>query len=214
MLRSVTKEARTVDEAVRLALEELGIDEDQAEIEIIDEGSKGILGIIGGRNAVVKVTEKLNMEDVARNFLEPLFDKLGVEADMDITMEEDLVNIKLTGEDVGIIIGRRGETLDALQYLLSLVINRYTPEYTRVILDVGDYRQKRAESLRRLARKVAAKVARTKKNITLEAMNPYERRIIHSSLQGFPNVNTYSIGEEPNRKVVIRYVPNGEKQRG
>lgn len=213
MLRSVTKEARTVDEAVRLALEELGIDEDQAEIEIIDEGSKGILGIIGGRNAVVKVTEKLNMEDVARNFLEPLFDKLGVEADMDITMEEDLVNIKLTGEDVGIIIGRRGETLDALQYLLSLVINRYTPEYTRVILDVGDYRQKRAESLRRLARKVAAKVARTKKNITLEAMNPYERRIIHSSLQGFPNVNTYSIGEEPNRKVVIRYVPNGEKQR-
>lgn len=210
----MTKEARTVDEAVRLALEELGIDEDQAEIEIIDEGSKGILGIIGGRNAVVKVTEKLNMEDVARNFLEPLFDKLGVEADMDITMEEDLVNIKLTGEDVGIIIGRRGETLDALQYLLSLVINRYTPEYTRVILDVGDYRQKRAESLRRLARKVAAKVARTKKNITLEAMNPYERRIIHSSLQGFPNVNTYSIGEEPNRKVVIRYVPNGEKQRG
>lgn len=210
----MTKEARTVDEAVRLALEELGIDEDQAEIEIIDEGSKGILGIIGGRNAVVKVTEKLNMEDVARNFLEPLFDKLGVEADMDITMEEDLVNIKLTGEDVGIIIGRRGETLDALQYLLSLVINRYTPEYTRVILDVGDYRQKRAESLRRLARKVAAKVARTKKNITLEAMNPYERRIIHSSLQEFPNVNTYSIGEEPNRKVVIRYVPNGEKQRG
>jgi len=211
LLRSVTKEAKTVDEAVQLALEELGIDEDHAEIEVIDEGSKGLLGIIGNRNAVVKVTEKMDIDTVVKEFLEPLFDKLGIEADMEITREEDVINIRLTGDDVGIIIGRRGETLDALQYLISLVINRYTPEYTRVILDVGDYRQKRSESLQRLARKVAAKVARTKKNITLEAMNPYERRIIHSSLQDFPNITTVSVGEEPNRKVVIRYVPNRDK---
>ena len=132
---------------------------------------------------------------------------MAIEADMEITMEDGLINIRLTGDDVGIIIGRRGETLDALQYLLSLVINRYTLDYTRVILDVADYRKKRAETLQRLAKRVAEKVSRTRRNITLEAMNPYERRIIHSSLQEFPNINTQSVGEEPNRKVVIRYAP-------
>ena len=207
MLRSVIKEAKTVDEALRQALEELGIDEDQAEIEIITEGNKGLLGLIGNKNAVVKVTEKLNIEIIVKDFLEPLFEKMAIEADMEITMEDGLINIRLTGDDVGIIIGRRGETLDALQYLLSLVINRYTLDYTRVILDVADYRKKRAETLQRLAKRVAEKVSRTRRNITLEAMNPYERRIIHSSLQEFPNINTQSVGEEPNRKVVIRYAP-------
>ena len=207
MLRSVIKEAKTVDEALRQALEELGIDEDQAEIEIINEGNKGLLGLIGNKNAVVKVTEKLNIESIVKDFLEPLFEKMAIEADMEITMEDGLINIRLTGDDVGIIIGRRGETLDALQYLLSLVINRYTLDYTRVILDVADYRKKRAETLQRLAKRVAEKVSRTRRNITLEAMNPYERRIIHSSLQEFPNINTQSVGEEPNRKVVIRYAP-------
>ena len=207
MLRSVIKEAKTVDEALRQALEELGIDEDQAEIEIINEGNKGLLGLIGNKNAVVKVTEKLNIEIIVKDFLEPLFEKMAIEADMEITMEDGLINIRLTGDDVGIIIGRRGETLDALQYLLSLVINRYTLDYTRVILDVADYRKKRAETLQRLAKRVAEKVSRTRRNITLEAMNPYERRIIHSSLQEFPNINTQSVGEEPNRKVVILYAP-------
>jgi len=208
LLRSVVKEARTVEEAVRLALDELGIDEDQAEVEVISEGNKGLLGLIGSKNAVVKVTEKLGIDVIVKDFLEPLFDKLGIEADMEITMEDGLINIRLTGDDVGIIIGRRGETLDALQYLLSLVINRYTRDYTRVILDVADYRKKRAETLQRLAKRVAERVSRTRKNITLEAMNPYERRIIHSSLQEFPNINTQSVGEEPNRKVVIRYAPD------
>ena len=211
MLRSITKEAKTVDEAIRQALEELGIDKDQAEIEIISEGNKGLLGLIGSKNAVVKVTEKLNIELVVQEFLEPIFEKMAIEADMEITMEEGQINIRLTGDDIGIVIGRRGETLDALQYLLSLVINRYTQEYTRVILDVADYRKKRAETLQRLARRMAEKVSRTKRNIRLEAMNPYERRIIHSSLQGFPNVDTYSVGEEPNRKVVIRYAPGSGK---
>lgn len=211
MLRSITKEAKTVDEALRLALEELGIDRDQAEVEIISEGNKGLLGFIGNKNAVVKVTEKLNIENIVQEFLEPIFEKMAIEADMEITMEEGQINIRLTGDDIGIIIGRRGETLDALQYLLSLVINRYTQNYMRVILDVADYRKKRAETLERLAKRMAEKVAKTKRNITLEAMNPYERRIIHSSLQGFPNVDTHSVGEEPNRKVVIRYAPGNGK---
>jgi len=211
LLRSITKEAKTVDEAIRQALEELGIDKEQAEIEIISEGNKGLLGLIGSKNAVVKVTEKLNIELIVQEFLEPIFEKMAIEADMEITMEDGQMNIRLTGDDIGIVIGRRGETLDALQYLLSLVINRYTQDYTRVILDVADYRKKRAETLQRLARRVAEKVSRTRRNITLEAMNPYERRIIHSSLQGFPNVDTHSVGEEPNRKVVIRYAPGSGK---
>lgn len=211
MLRSIIKEAKTVDEAIRQALEELGIDRDQAEIEIISEGNKGLLGLIGNKNAVVKVTEKLNIETIVQEFLEPIFEKLAIEADMEIIMEEGQINIRLTGDDIGIVIGRRGETLDALQYLLSLVINRYTQDYTRVILDVADYRKKRAETLQRLARRVAEKVSKTRRNITLEAMNPYERRIIHSSLQEFPNIDTHSVGEEPNRKVVVRYTPGSGK---
>ena len=171
MLRSVIKEAKTVDEAVRLALEELGINNDQADIEVISEGNKGLLGLLGGKNAVVKVTEKLRIDIIVKDFLEPLFDKLGIEADMEMTMEDCLINIRLTGDDVGIIIGRRGETLDALQYLLSLVINRYTRDYTRVILDVADYRKKRAETLQRLAKRLR-KGFQTRRNITLEAMNP------------------------------------------
>lgn len=207
MPRSIVKEAKTVDEALRLALEQLGIEREQADIEVINEGSKGLLGLIGSKNAVVKVTEKLSIEDIVHDFLEPIFDKMAIEAEIDITVEEGQINIKLTGDDIGIVIGRRGETLDALQYLLSLIINRRFENYMRVILDIADYRSKREETLQRLAKRVAEKVVKTRRNVTLEAMNPYERRIIHSTLQEYQNVDTQSVGEEPNRKVVIRFKP-------
>ncbi len=205
MLRTIVKEAKTVDEALRLALEELGIDKEHAQVEVINEGNKGILGFIGNRNAVVRVTELFNMEDTIQTFLKPIFDKMGISAEMDIEYREDSILIKLSGDNIGIVIGRRGETLDALQYLLSLVINKNTEQYTRVVLDVADYRSKREETLQRLARRVADKVAKTRRSITLEPMNPYERRIIHSTLQEYKNIDTQSIGEEPNRKVVIRF---------
>jgi len=204
-LRTIVKEAKTVDEALRLALEELGIDKEHAQVEVINEGNKGILGFIGNRNAVVRVTELFNMEDTIQTFLKPIFDKMGISAEMDIEYREDSILIKLSGDNIGIVIGRRGETLDALQYLLSLVINKNTEQYTRVVLDVADYRSKREETLQRLARRVADKVAKTRRSITLEPMNPYERRIIHSTLQEYKNIDTQSIGEEPNRKVVIRF---------
>lgn len=205
MQRSIIKEAKTVDEAIRLACEELETDIDNVDVEIINEGNKGLLGFIGNKNAVVKVTIKPGIDDIIVDFLRPIFEKMEITANLDIIHEEDRITVRLTGDDVGIVIGRRGETLDSLQYLLSLVVNRKTDGYTRVILDVADYRQKREETLVRLANRVAEKVVRYRRNVTLEPMNPYERRIIHSTLQNHKYVDTQSIGEEPNRKVVVRY---------
>ncbi len=205
MLKSIIKEAKTVDDAIRLACEELETNVENVEVEIINEGNKGLLGIIGNKNAVVRVTQKAGIDDIIVDFLRPIFEKMEITANLDIIHEEDHVTVRLTGDDIGIVIGRRGETLDSLQYLLSLVVNRKSEEYTRIVLDVADYRQKREDTLVRLANRVADKVARYRKNLTLEPMNPYERRIIHSTLQDHKYVETQSIGEEPNRKVVVRY---------
>lgn len=207
MQKSITKEAKTVDEAIRLACEELDTDIDNVDVEIISEGNKGILGIIGNKNAIVKVTQRVTADDIIIDFLKPILEKMGITANLEITHEEDQITVRLTGDDIGIVIGRRGETLDALQYLLSLVVNRRSEEYTRVIMDVADYRKKREETLVRLAKRVAEKVIKYRKNITLEPMNPYERRIIHSTLQNHKYVETQSTGEEPNRRVIVRYKP-------
>ncbi|NMA67218.1 MAG: protein jag [Clostridiaceae bacterium] len=205
MLRSVVKEAKSVDEAVRLALDELEIDQEDADIEVIEEGNKGILGFIGNKNAVVKVTERANILKITEDFLFPILKTMDIDASIDVEETEEEIFIRLNGDNIGIIIGRRGETLDAIQYLLSLVINRKLDIYKRIILDIANYRQKREETLVRLANRAADKVVRLRKNLTLEPMNSYERRIIHSSLQNHKYVETYSIGDEPNRKVVIRY---------
>lgn len=205
MQKSIIKEAKTVDEAIRLACEELETDIDNVDIEIINEGNKGLLGFIGNKNAVVKVTKKPGIDDIIVDFLRPIFEKMEITANLDIIHEEDRITVRLTGDDIGIVIGRRGETLDSLQYLLSLVVNRNSSGYTRVVLDVADYRQKREETLVRLANRVAEKVVKYRRNVTLEPMNPYERRIIHSTLQNHKYVDTQSVGEEPNRKVVVRY---------
>ncbi|WP_083197786.1 RNA-binding cell elongation regulator Jag/EloR [Thermoclostridium stercorarium] len=205
MLEYVEKVGKTVEAAIEEALQELNIEEKDAEIQIIDEGSKGLFGLIGGRNAVVRVWRKIDYNKIVRDFLEPVFIALGIEGDLDVTVGEDSINVKVNAEDTGILIGRRGETLDALQYLLGLVVNKSSGKFIRVIFDVGNYREKREETLEKLARKLASRVVKSKKSITLEPMNPYERRIIHSTLQNYRNVETYSIGDEPNRKVVIRY---------
>lgn len=154
---------------------------------------------------MVRVYKKVDYEEIIKSFLYPVFDVLGIDGDIDISVENNALNVKLSAENIGIIIGRRGETLDALQYLLGLAVNRQSDKFMRVTLDVSNYREKREETLIRLAKKLADKVERTKKNITLEPMNPYERRIIHATLQDYGQVETYSIGDEPNRKVVIRY---------
>jgi len=198
------KSAKTVQEAIDIALEELGVGIDDVEVTVIDEGSKGIFGI-GSKVARVQVKLKSSQTDHGISFLRDVFDKMDV--DVDIEKEEDEINdtvlMKITGKDSGIIIGRRGETLDALQYLTNLVVNKHSDTYKRVIIDVENYRKRREETLVRLAGRLADRVTRYRRNITLEPMNPYERRIIHSALQNHRYVETYSIGEEPNRKVVI-----------
>ncbi len=139
----------------------------------------------------------------AEEFLNKILSLMNVEASLNVSKEEDTLNIEVSGENMGAVIGRRGETLDALQYLTSIVVNKDKNDYTKISLDAENYRKKRADALEKLANKVADKVVRNRRNFTLEPMNPFERRVIHSTLQSNSLVTTYSIGEEPNRRVVV-----------
>ena len=195
---------RSVEDAIKNALSELNVTEDKIEVEVIDEGNKGLFKIIGVKPAKIRVTVKRDYIYEAKTFLRDVLDAMGIKAEIRIKEENDIISINLTGPNMGIIIGYRGETLDSLQYLISLVINKgHDIEYKRVILDTENYRTKRQETLKRLAEKTAYKVKRNGKSFKLEPMNPYERRIIHSALQDNPFVKTFSEGEEPYRRVVV-----------
>ena len=199
---SVEKTAKTKDEAIALALEELGAQIDDVQVDVIEEGSKGFLGI-GNKDAVVKVTVVPNPEKRAKSFLGGLFDIMGEDVTVETSIDDDTMNVELSGPDMGIVIGKRGETLDALQHLTSLCVNRGDNEFLKVSLDTENYRAKRVAALESLAGKLANKVMKTRRNTTLEPMNAYERRIIHTALQDHEYVTTYSIGQGVNRKVVI-----------
>ena len=203
MAYSIERTGKTVQEAVSDALAELDVDEDKVEIEILDEGSKGIFGILGSKSARVRVTLKESYSDAAVKFLKDVFEKMDVNAEIEAFEDDDSVMLNIVGEDSGIIIGRRGETLDSLQYLTNIVMNKGKEIHKKVSIDIENYRQKREETLVKLARKLAERVIKYKRNITLEPMSPYEWKIIHSTLQDNKHVETFSIGEEPNRKVVI-----------
>lgn len=195
---------KTVDEALKNALKELNVTEDKVEYTVIEEGSKGFLGLVGTKPAKIMVTVKRDYISEAKKFLRDVLTSMDVKAEIRIKEENNVININLTGPNMGVIIGYRGETLDSLQYLISLVVNKgHETEYKRVVLDTENYRAKREETLKRLADKTAYKVKKTGRGYKLEPMNPYERRIIHSALQNHPDVNTYSEGEEPNRRVVV-----------
>ncbi len=203
MSMSVEKIGRTIEEAVSLALEELKTEKSNVNIEVIDEGNKGLFGLLGSKQARVKVTVKNSTNSRIEKFLKDIFSEMELEVDIKITETAEKVMVELSGENMGILIGRRGETLDALQYLASVVANKGGEGYKKVMVDTENYRQKREETLVRLAHRVADRVIRYNKSVTLEPMNPYERRIIHSALQDNKSIETYSVGEEPNRKVVI-----------
>ena len=256
---STEKSAKSKEEAIELALAELGVSRDEVNIDVLDEGSKGFLGI-GARDARVKVTllnapeeteepeealtpqaqpapraahepkkrepkrskptrESLGTPDMdAKKFLEDIFSAMGLEVNVSASFDEDTVSVSLEGDNMGIVIGKRGDTLDSLQYLTSLVVNQRSEDYIKVSIDTENYREKRTEALLALSNRLADKVARTGKKYTLEPMNPYERRIIHSNLQDHPEVTTFSVGQEPYRKVVIApknrpYKKDGYKKR-
>ncbi len=196
--------AKTVDEALTHAMLDLKTTEDNLEYEIIERESSGFLGLFS-KPAIIRVREKSLADDIGKVFLERLLDKMGVEAEVISTFDEEnnLVDMNIKGEDMGIVIGKRGTTLDSIQYLTSLVINKNCENYIKVKLDTEDYRARRKETLENLARNIASKVKRTRKSVTLEPMNPYERRIIHSALQSDKSIDTFSVGDDPYRKVVI-----------
>ena len=197
--------AKTVDEAITKALIELETTSEKLDYVVVDEGSSGILGLFGAKPAVIRARKKETVEDIAREFLDQVFSAMNLPVEMDINMdeEESCLEINLKGEDMGILIGKRGQTLDSLQYLVSLVVNKEREDYLRVKLDTENYRERRKATLENLAKNIAYKVKRTKRPVSLEPMNPYERRVIHSALQSDRYVMTKSEGEDPFRHVVV-----------
>ncbi len=201
--KSTEVSAKSVEQAIEEALRELGIAREEADVEVLDGGAKGFLGL-GAKDAVVRVSQKApEAAQVAMDFLRGVTGAMGLDVSFETEEAEGVLKIEMSGEKMGLLIGKRGDTLDALQYLTSLAVNRQSEEYVKVNLDTENYRAKRQEALVKLAKKLAGTVVRTQKSITLEPMSPNERRIIHSTLQNNRQVKTYSIGEEPNRKVVI-----------
>ena len=196
--------AKTVDDAITEACQKLTVTSDKLEYEVVEEGSSGFLGI-GAKPAVIKARIKKSVADKAKEFLKEVFDAMNIVVVIDVKYDEENrnIDIELSGDEMGVLIGKRGQTLDSLQYLVSLVVNKDEDEYIRVKVDTEDYRKRRKETLENLAKNIAYKVKRTKRPVSLEPMNPYERRIIHSALQNDKYVTTHSEGEEPFRRVVV-----------
>ena len=196
---------KTVDEALTNALLKLETTSDKVEYEVIDKGSNGILSIFNYKPAKIKVWKKETVEDLIRQFLDNMFNAMNMAVKVEIVLdiEECTLDVELSGEDMGLLIGKRGQTLDSIQYLVSLVANKEKEKYIRVKVDTENYRQRRKETLESLAKNISYKVKRSKRSVSLEPMNPYERRIIHSALQNDKFVSTKSEGEDPFRHVVI-----------
>ena len=203
-MEMITVSAKTVDEAVTKALIQLETTSDKLVYEVVDKGSAGFLGI-GAKPAVIKAGKQETIEDKARDFLNRVFEAMNLPVTIEISYDEEEkeMSINLVGDDMGILIGKRGQTLDSLQHLVSMVLNKGNEGYLRVKLDTENYRARRKETLETLAKNIAYKVKRTKRSVSLEPMNPYERRIIHAALQNDKYVTTRSEGEDPFRHVVI-----------
>ena len=189
--------AKTVDEAITEALVKLGTTSDRIEYEIVEKGNNGFLGI-GRKDAVIKVRKKYSVNDDIKDFLNKVFEAMDLKVEIVMTAEVDL-----KGDDMGVLIGKRGQTLDSLQYLTNLAVNKNAESFVKVKIDTEDYRKRRRETLENLAKNIAYKVKRTKRPVSLEPMNPYERRVIHSTLQNDKFVTTHSEGDEPYRHVVV-----------
>ena len=202
---------KTKDEALMQASVELGVPSTDLEYEVVSEETKGFLGI-GSKPCIIKARRKKTFIDEIREYLESLFKAMDIQTEIQIEFDEteNVLSINLEGPEMGILIGKRGQTLDALQYIISLAVNKKSELYIRVKLDTENYRARRKETLENLAKNIAFKVKRSKRSFALEPMNPYERRIIHATLQNDKYVSTRSEGEEPYRKVIV-YLKKKEK---
>lgn len=215
MITETIGTGRTVDEAIDLACEELGIERENAEVEILElpASKRGFLGLKKATPAKVKVSCAMTKVTCAKNFIETVLDQMGLGAtQITVKEEKDSATFTLEGEGLGVIIGRRGETLDAFQYLAGLVANKMEGDYFRITIDSGKYREKREKTLESLAVRLAQQAVKTGRTSTLEPMNPYERRVIHAAVQNVAGATSSSVGEEPNRRVVISSTNPGAKK--
>jgi spoIIIJ-associated protein len=214
MNKTIEVSAKTEDDAIEQALAQLGLTRDDVSVEIVERARSGFLGL-GGSPAVIRVSYdagETSSADRVRAFLTGLLPRFGVEAAQEVTEEDGTVSVVLTGSEPGALIGRRGETLDAIQHLTNYAVNRGASVRVRVNLDAEDYRKRRSETLEGLAEKTAVKVLKYRRNLTLDPMNAYERHVIHAALQDKENISTFSVGNEPNRRVVVAYGKSGETQ--
>jgi spoIIIJ-associated protein len=202
-VKQVTATGQTVEEAVASALAQLKTTRDRTEIAIIDEGKKGIFGIFGSRPAIVKVTVLIDPLEEAKNFLSHVCEQMGAPVEIEIRRDGKQVSLVMTGEKIALLIGKRGQTLNSLQYLTQLVVNRFSNQYLTVILDAENYRNRRNDTLIQLAQRLAQKAVKAGKDVALEPMPSYERKVIHSALSENSRVKTFSDGNEPHRFIVI-----------
>ena len=203
-MKEITASGSTVEEAVQSALEQLNTTEDRVEIDVIDAGKKGLFGLIGAKRAIVKVKLAKDSVQETEKFIREVINYMNVEVDIKTTVKDKHVTYEMQGENIAIIIGKRGQTLNALQYLAHLAINKEKDKYFVVTLDAEGYRGRRKETLEALAHKMADKAKRLNKNVALEPMPAFERKIIHSALQNQKKISTYSDGQDPHRHIVIK----------
>jgi len=201
----------TTEEATREVLEQLGIGDQEAEIEVLDSGAKGFLGIIGNKQARVRARKRLTADLAITGFLEQVIESTGLDVKFSVKHDGECLRVDFEGRDVRLLIGRRGETLNSLQLITSLVVNKRLENKIRLIMDAEGYRERREETLRKLAARLTERVQRTRHEVVLEPMSPNERRVIHVALQDNPWVETSSAGEEPYRKVIISPRTNKER---
>ena len=208
-MKSLEIRSKTKDEAISKALTELNVKLEDLQVEVLENPSKGFLGFLGAKDGLYKFTviEKETELDIAKAFVENILKNSNIKADLSVTQQGNVINVDIKGEEAAVLIGRRGETLDSIQLLTGLALNKINKNSSmRVVVDIENYRSKREESLIRYAQKVAREVMKTKKTKKLEYMNPYERRIIHSALQNNKSVSTYSEGTDPYRRLVVEYI--------
>ncbi len=206
MIRCLEIRSKNKEEALKKALLELNVNQEDLEIEEIEQPIKGFLGFLGSKEGLYKFTVIEKESDIAKSFVENMLKNANVNAKVNITQENNLIKVDIEGEEAACLIGRRGETLDSIQFLTGLALNKINKDsHMRVLVDIENYRSKREESLIRYANKMAREVAKTKKTKKLDYMNPYERRIVHSALQEDKYVTTYSEGTDPYRRLVIEY---------
>ncbi|MFB9278359.1 RNA-binding cell elongation regulator Jag/EloR [Cohnella cellulosilytica] len=202
-MKKLLASGKTIEDAVRSGLAQLGVNEDRVNVKVLEQPSKGLFGLIGAKEAKVELELLPDGVEEAIQFLRDVSEAMNLTVSVERVDENDAVRINVTGSDLGILIGRRGQTLDSLQYLTNIVANRHSDRHLRIVLDAEQFRERRRQTLEALSERMASKVVRTRKEIVLEPMTAQERKIIHARLQSYPNVKTYSQGDEPNRRIVI-----------